>query len=437
MEDRTVNFISNVYTKLSDKYKWQCLKCNHIWKASASNVINGSGCPKCAGFCYTMRDVHKIARQTDFKCLSKEFLGMTKKHKWECKDGHIWHTSPLRIKNRQGCPQCHTRITEERCRFVFESLTRHKFPTTWAAFSKKMQLDGYCKELKLAFEYQGKQHYEIMPYFHRTEQDFISQQDRDKIKTQLCLENNIRKIDIPYTQASDNQALETFIKEQLFQIDIPLYEIDWKEFIGKPSKLKFLKDMLKSRNIDCLSTTYIRAKHKLLFRCGVCEFEWTTTPSNIKRHGCPQCAGKIKKTLEDMHDLAQRYNLKFMSEQYIKHSVKHKWKCLICNHVFMIPPDSIKHEISGCHKCSQRRFNHKRTEFMHKLGEINNLIFLSDQYINSRLKHKWKCLICETIFMKRPTDVQQGKSCPACSKKSWETRRKNAEKKLLQEKVLC
>jgi len=47
---------------------------------------------------------------------------------------------------------------------------------------KNLELDMYCDELNIALEYNGKQHYEYVNYFHNTNEDFIKQQERDKCK---------------------------------------------------------------------------------------------------------------------------------------------------------------------------------------------------------------------------------------------------------------
>jgi hypothetical protein len=49
------------------------------------------------------------------------------------------------------------------------------------------------------FEYDGRQHFEFIPYFHKTEEKFNSQIFRDKEKNLFCKNNNIKLVRIPYT----------------------------------------------------------------------------------------------------------------------------------------------------------------------------------------------------------------------------------------------
>jgi hypothetical protein len=79
-----------------------------------------------------------------------------------------------------------------------------------------LELDGYNDDLKLAFEYQGKQHYEWVPYFHKEEKQFDDQQERDQRKYAACSARDVCLIVIPYhfTHRSPKK-MEVFIRDQL------------------------------------------------------------------------------------------------------------------------------------------------------------------------------------------------------------------------------
>jgi hypothetical protein len=62
-----------------------------------------------------------------------------------------------------------------------------------------MELNIYCDELKIAIEYNGKQHYEYVEYFHRNEINFNKQRERDVLKNELCEKNDIKLITVPHT----------------------------------------------------------------------------------------------------------------------------------------------------------------------------------------------------------------------------------------------
>jgi len=62
-----------------------------------------------------------------------------------------------------------------------------------------LELDCYNEEVGLGVEYQGRQHYEFIPFFHRSPERFASQRARDEAKARMCAERGIRLIAIPYT----------------------------------------------------------------------------------------------------------------------------------------------------------------------------------------------------------------------------------------------
>lgn len=123
-------------------------------------------------------------------------------------------------KKRQVIPK----KNENRCRDIFETIFKKPFPNcrpdimTRKLKGTKLELDGYNQELKLAFEYNGPQHYKFIPMFHKNYEDFIKQVQRDKEKRELCKEHNITLIEIPYTVKYEE--LYNYIVLQLNELNI-------------------------------------------------------------------------------------------------------------------------------------------------------------------------------------------------------------------------
>lgn len=65
--------------------------------------------------------------------------------------------------------------------------------------SARLELDCYNDKLKLAVEYNGKQHYQYVERFHKSTLDLRNQKERDRIKRSVCRKRGIDLIEVPYT----------------------------------------------------------------------------------------------------------------------------------------------------------------------------------------------------------------------------------------------
>lgn len=109
---------------------------------------------------------------------------------------------------------------EAECKRVMESIfAGRKFNKYRPSFlhndvtGSNLELDCFNPELKLAVEYNGRQHYAYSPYFHATKHEFYNLRYRDEIKRRLCREKGIHLIIVPYTIQVDK--IESYIKNKL------------------------------------------------------------------------------------------------------------------------------------------------------------------------------------------------------------------------------
>lgn len=93
---------------------------------------------------------------------------------------------------------------EEFAREILQNLFNKPFPKVRPEFLKNiktgrnLELDGYNEELKLAFEYNGIQHYQYPNFTGQSYEDFQKQKIRDKMKIDRCDDKGIYVIIIPY-----------------------------------------------------------------------------------------------------------------------------------------------------------------------------------------------------------------------------------------------
>jgi hypothetical protein len=124
----------------------------------------------------------------------------------------------LKLKNKskkKRIPKKH----ETRCRIIMENLFKAPFVSVRPDFlkydktGKNLELDMFNSDLMIALEYDGIHHRKFTEFFHKSEQDFIDQQERDKFKEEKCKELGIVLIRVPDTVKYED--LEDYIKEEL------------------------------------------------------------------------------------------------------------------------------------------------------------------------------------------------------------------------------
>ena len=90
--------------------------------------------------------------------------------------------------------------SQEAARAAFEKYTGRPFPSVRPPWLQRLELDGYNAELGIAFEYNGKQHYQMVAQFHRAGKDDLAKQhERDARKNYLCCLQGVVLITVPYT----------------------------------------------------------------------------------------------------------------------------------------------------------------------------------------------------------------------------------------------
>jgi len=108
------------------------------------------------------------------------------------------HTSNY-IKSKQ-----YSSRGEELCCRIMEEIYGVPFKKTRPDFLKNpetgrnLELDCYNEQLGIAIEFSGEQHYRWPNRFHKTLDQFIQQIRRDEFKREMCDENSVYLITVPY-----------------------------------------------------------------------------------------------------------------------------------------------------------------------------------------------------------------------------------------------
>lgn len=212
------------YVDSSSKMTWKCHR-GHIWEAAYNTIQKGHWCPTCGYHAPSQDDVDQLAINKGGKCLS-QYVCARDKMKWKCAKGHIWEATYANINNRSWCPKCRNK-TEQYCRSILECIFQDEFPNyrpVWLKNSEnyRLELDGYNKDLKIAFEYNGLQHYEVVNAWQMTEEKLAKIQEHDRIKVEECRKRNIILIVIPCFKKTKKEIRE-FIYSEIFDWTLDEY----------------------------------------------------------------------------------------------------------------------------------------------------------------------------------------------------------------------
>jgi hypothetical protein len=422
--------LSKNYINSHTKLLWQCAE-GHQWEAAHSHIKNGQWCPYCAGNVrLTIADMQQIAEEREGVCLSSIYTNVATKLLWQCAEGHQWEAKPSDIKSGCWCPECSSGLGERICRAFFEQLFDKKFPRhhpKWLVnrTGNRMELDGYCKALNLAFEHHGEQHYSGGNLFIDTEEALNERQDADKYKRMLCEAQGIVLIEIPEIPSRLSlDKVKVFIKNQCNQYGFPLpqdfdaKEVNLKKAYATPNSRQALIDLqniAKQRGGKCLSEPYIHSSSKLLWEC-IDGHQWEATPGSIKSgRWCHYCVGQIKGTIEDMQQIAKERGGKCLSENYHDKDTPLLWECAK-GHRWRSKPGHIKggkwKQGTWCPYCANKVRG--TLEVMHAIAEERGGRCLSDVYINNKTKLLWGCAEghrWEAI----PSSIKRGSWCPDCA----------------------
>lgn len=112
---------------------------------------------------------------------------------------------------------------EHACRNYLEKRFRKPFPNVRPNFmfnpetKSNLELDMFNGDMKLACEYNGRQHYKYDPWVHRNNYDnFVKQQERDATKINICKKLGIDLISVPYTVSL--KQIPDFLNKELLKL---------------------------------------------------------------------------------------------------------------------------------------------------------------------------------------------------------------------------
>jgi hypothetical protein len=219
----------------------------------------------------------------------------------KCKYKHEFEITLNNLNHNQWCPVCSASKMEQLTKFLIEYIFDKDFRKVRPKWLERLEIDIYNDELKFGVEYNGKQHYEFVKYWQKSEEKFEKQKQNDAKKLKLCKENKIKLLVVPY-HVKENELYDYLI-EKLYDMKINFTEPDVPPKLGKfipGSKQTMLLTIVKNKKGKLIKGTYITKESEITIKCDKGHI-WTTRATNIthKDAWCHECGKEKGKTNSD------------------------------------------------------------------------------------------------------------------------------------------
>lgn len=200
--------------------KIKCLKCNNIFEVTMHNFIANEhhSCPYCGKngapipqYVYEQRLIKN--GKNDYTIISYKNITSPMLIQHEC--GFTFKVNPSNFLNSRGCPKCFKMISKGEQKII-NYLEKIQIPYEHQKYFHKSEIgtksyDFYLPEQNLLIEYQGEQHFK--PHnFWGGEKKFQEQLEHDKIKRQFAQKQEIKLLEIPYTEYNNIEKILSFLE---------------------------------------------------------------------------------------------------------------------------------------------------------------------------------------------------------------------------------
>ena len=212
--------IIGMYTNNTTNVLCRCLNDGHEWYANPKHLMNGVGCPVCAGV--SLKTHEQFVKEMRIVQPQIDVLGVYKgnKKKVECRCKICdtkWNASPnALLQHKAKCPSCSKAKSsgEQRISFYLDNhgidfRTQYCFED--CKDRKKLRFDFYLPDYNMTIEFDGVQHFRPINFGGMSDAQSVSAfkdcQLHDRIKNDFCRENDINLLRIDYTQYDEIEKI--------------------------------------------------------------------------------------------------------------------------------------------------------------------------------------------------------------------------------------
>lgn len=192
------------------------------------------------------------------------------------------------------------------------------------------------------------------------------------------------------------------------------------DFVGKKLSIVAAKQWAAAKGGKCLSRSYLNSKIPLRWECSQ-KHRWDASFDNIRAgKWCPDCSGRRRLTIEDMHTEAKKRRGACLSTEYVTAHTPLRWKCKD-GHIWEATGGSVRNRGTWCPFCSGRR-NLSLSVLQEMAREMGGKL-LSSTYNNNATPLHWECKNRHR-WSAPAVSIRSGYWCKRCHLDDWSPKHK-------------
>ena len=236
---------------------WTCqCECGNISYVQGSGLRNGSTI-SCG--CANKETATKLAKKLGDKnrpnLIGQRFGNLVVKSlyktcptKWEClcDCGNITYVQSDNLMNghTKSCGCLRNNYLSSGANHIKDILEKEKIPfsleKSYSDLHKGLYRFDFCvknfNNEEILIEYDSNLHFEYVPHFHKTEQDFRAGQQRDRVKNSYALSHGIKLFRIPYWEIENVNSFSDIISAQFLVTTKWHNDLIYRKYLGGCSK---------------------------------------------------------------------------------------------------------------------------------------------------------------------------------------------------------
>lgn len=373
--------------------------------------------------------LRELARSRQGKCLSKIFLGSTRKHDWECIERHRWSATPVKIRSGRWCRRCagtEPRTIEEmreyakfyggkclsevyrggKTKLKWECRRSH----TWWALPTNINKGGWCAKC-----------YHLEQRLREPIRNIDEVKSFARAKGGECLSQR-------YWRSSDRLNWKCRAGHTWSAVVSSVLRGSWCAKCGRESANKVLRtdisrlmDAATKRGGRLVSTEYQNFQTKMTWECAD-EHQWQASAGSVlSGTWCPKCAGKQRGDrrrtgIETLRSFAVARGGSCLSRDYEQSNQKLRWRCAE-GHEWTAIWSAVKTG-GWCPECANKTKGAYRKLSLNDLNEAateRGGTCLSKIYLGSQKRHEWRCAKGHQWWAVATSIITRRSWCPECA----------------------